>query len=389
MTRFTLFIIGVSLFLVSCGPNTEAPYPDDLEGKQALLTDKKKELKELQAEIEQLKDEVDELNPIREKRKKIVSTAAIERKEFKKYIDVQGNVVSEDMVNASSAVGGRILRLYVKEGQAINRGATIASIDMETTQNQLRELEISLDLSKTVYERQERLWKQNIGSEIQYLEAKANKDRIEKSIETLQSQLAKRKVYAPISGVIDKEYMSAGEMIGPGTPIVSILNTYKVKVVVDLPESYLGIIKKGDYVDLKIPAIEKEMKAKVTLIGRTIDPANRTFKVEVDLKNKKGDLKPNLLAEMRINELTEKNAIVLPLSLIQEEVSGKRYVYIAESEGDTTYPRKKYIEIGESYNDEVVIAEGLNGDEIIIVQGARNIIENEPITISNVEEKSE
>lgn len=375
-------LILVLALIYGCNPSSDGVYPEDLVGKKRLLIEKKDQLSSLQEEIDILKTEIEKLSPNLTKRSKIVSTTKIDKRDFEKYVDVQGIVASDDIVNVSSAVGGRITRVYVKEGQYVKRGATIAKIDMETTQNQVQELETSLDLAKTVYERQERLWKQNIGSEIQYLEAKANKERLEKSIATIQSQLAKSRVYAPISGVVDREYASSGEMAGPGSPIVSILNTAKVKVVVDLPESYLGIIKRGDLVDIKIPALNKELRSKVTLIGRTIDPANRTFKVEVNLNNKGAELKPNLLAEMRINELTQKDVIVVPLTLVQEEVSGKRYIYLVDTEGEEPRASKRYVEIGESYNDEVVIETGLTGDEILIVNGARNITENEVITFS-------
>lgn len=148
-----------------------------------------------------------------------------------------------------------------------------------------------------------------------------------------------------------------------------------------MPESYLGIIKRGDLVDINFPALDRSLTSKVSLIGRTIDPANRTFKVEVELKNPGPSLKPNLLAEMKIKELSQSNVIKIPLSLVQEEISGQRYVYVMEEENNGFQAKKKYIDIGESYEEEVVIPIGLKENDLLITEGSRNIVANESVQL--------
>ena len=206
---------------------------------------------------------------------------------------------------------------------------------------------------------------------------------MEKSLETVRHQLTKANVYAPISGVIDMVIMKSGEMSMPGAPIVQILNTRKVKVVADLPENYLGKIKKGEMVAIQFPAIDLEQKARVSMIGRTINPANRTFKVEVNVSNAKGLLKPNLLASMMINDFSQKDAITIPLEIVQQEVSGKDFVYVKGDGDEGILAKKVYIETGESYEGDIIITNGLEGGEEIIVDGARGLAENELIEIKN------
>ena len=212
--------------LASCQPGDTALAPDDIEGKRALLTEKKKEYKALRAEIDKISRELNRLDPPKEKAAVQVKTEVIQSKEFKRFIEVQARVTADDMVMVSSAVGGRLASVQVAEGQYVKKGQLIAVTDMETTENQVAELQTSLDLATTVYERQERLWKKDIGSEIQYLEAKSNKERLENSIKTIQSQTSKKNIYAPISGTVEKKFLSQGETAGPAMPIVQIPVSY-------------------------------------------------------------------------------------------------------------------------------------------------------------------
>ena len=298
---------------------------------------------------------------------------------------MQGNVESDDVVNASSEVGGRLTQMNVKEGQYVKRGQKIAEVDLENLQKNIAEVEKSLELAVDVYERQARLWDQKIGSEIQYLQAKNNKERLEKSLETLNFQLTKGHVYAPISGAIDMVFLKSGEMAGPGAPIVQILNTSQLKIVADVPEDLLAAIKRGDWVDVYLPAIDQERKAKVTLIGRRIDPSNRTFEIEMNISDRSRLIKPNLLAEVRINSFTQKDAIVVPLDLVQQEVGGKDFIMVKGTKDGDLVAEKIYITTGESFDGEIVISSGLTEAHEIIVDGARTLANNELIEIANQE----
>jgi len=289
VNRMEKYILGIVLLtIISCKPSSDSDIvPDDLDGKRAYIIEKKKELKALQAKIDEVTKEVERLDPPKEKPALQVATLALEAKEFKRFIEVQAQIVADDVVNASSEIGGRITSLLVKEGSRVSKGSLIAITDMSTLETQIAEINTALSLAKTVFERQQRLWDQNIGSELQFLEAKTNKERLERSLETLNSQISKKNVYAPISGVVDMEFLSQGETAGPGMPIVQILNTSKIKIVADLQESMLGTVRKGDMVEVFFPALDKTTKNRISMIGRTIDPANRTFKIEINTASMK------------------------------------------------------------------------------------------------------
>ena len=377
----SLFIFLMLAFFMACAPQ-EAPYPEDLEGKEVLLKEKEKELRELTKMVDKLKSEINTLNPEKTEKKKIlVTTQPVEVEDFKRYVEIQGSVQADDVVMASSETGGRILKMSWKEGDYIKRGALVATTDMEAVNKQIAELETSLELANQVYERQKRLWDQNIGSEIQFLQAKNNKEALEKSLETVKFNLTKANVYAPISGFVDRVFLNAGEMASPGAPIIQILNTAKVKVVASVPERYLSAVKRGEIVTVKFPALEKEMQSRVTLLGRSIDPANRTFPVEINISNPNGVYKPNLLASVLINDFTTPNAITIPLEIVQQEVSGKDYVYVKDVNDDGAFAKKVYIKTGESYEGEIIVEEGLTGEEEVIIEGARNITAGESIEV--------
>ena len=377
-------IIVLISFLYACtDPNA---IPTDLEDKKAYVIKKNEEIRALEVLVNQVSAEIEELEP-KEERRTSVLASPLERKDFRRYVDLQGSVISKDAVYASSEMGGRIKHLYVEEGDYVHKGNRIANIDLETISKQIEEVQTSLDLASDVFMRQENLWKQNIGSEVQFLQAKNNKERFEKTLSSLQFQLSKADVSAPISGYVDIILTKEGEVCGPGTPIVQIINTKQVKVIADIPESYLGVIKKGDKVGISFPALNTEREAKVTMLGRTIDASNRTFKVEVNLNNVDGSLKPNLLAMMKVNDLTIENVIIIPIELVQQEVSGKDYVYIIEDKGTDKMSKKVYIETSESAKGEIVVVSGLEGTETIITQGARGLTNGELIEIVNNNEE--
>ena len=384
--KYLLSILTVIILLQACGP-TEPEYPTDLKGKQVLLKEKQKTLRELTKEVAKLESEIETLDPNskKEKPRTLVTTQVVEKSDFNRFIELQAGIESEDMVAASSETGGRLMTMTAKEGQYIKKGALIGTIDMQAVDKQIAELEKSLELAVDVFNRQKKLWDQNIGSEMQFLQAKNNKERLEKSIESVKFQLTKANVYAPISGVVDMVIAKPGEMTAPGSPIVQFLNTSRVKVVADIPEKYLRSVKQGQMMDIQIPALELKKRGRVTMLGRSINPANRTFKVEINLNNANGVLKPNLLATVLLNDFSEKNVITVPLELVQQEVSGNSFVYVKGEGTEGATAKKIKVVTGESYEGKVIITEGLIGGEEIIVAGARNVVDGELIKIQIAE----
>lgn len=381
------FIIPIAalaaLLLAGCQPQQveEGRIPDNLADKKALLREKRDELSRLTEFVNNLEEVVAAQDPdMLSKNLRAVTTAAVERSDFSRYVEIQAAVAADDYISVASEASGRILKLTVEEGDAVRKGQLIAELDPEQLKKQMAELEKSKELASTVYERQKRLWDQNIGSEIQYLEAKNAVERLEKSMETLALQISKAKVYSPASGVVDRLLLQSGELASPGQPILQLLNPAKLKAVADVPESYLRAVKLGERVKVAFPALGEEQEATVSLIGSTIDPANRTFKVEARIRSN-NLIKPNLLAIMYIKDKEVLDAVTIPLELVQQEVGGKDFVYILNEEGNKAKAEKVYIKTGYAYQGRVVIDQGLSGGETLIVGGARGLSDQEAVQI--------
>lgn len=387
--KYLIRLLMICTLFVACGgPAGEEAYPEDLAGKKALLKEKRQEVKELQDLVAQLEGEIEELSPATEKARRLVTSTKVGRQDFSHYVEIQGSVQADDLIAATSEVAGRIIQLNVKEGQFVKKGQLVAKLDLEQLNKQIAEVEKSLELANTVYERQKRLWDQNIGSEIQYLEAKNGKERLEKSLETLRFQLEKANVYSPASGIVEMVITQSGEITAPGAPIFQILNTSQLKVVASVPETYLTAVNMGEQITVQFPALNSEQSARVNLIGRQIDPANRTFAVEAAINNANGVIKPNLLAIVLIKDYAAENEVVVPIETVQQEVSGKDFVYIKGSNQDGDFAKKVYVDMGRSYQGNVVIEKGLEGGEELILEGARGLVENDLIRVQNTQKEA-
>jgi len=374
-------ILALALLIgfASCSTNGG----DDLESKKALLSEKKAELQALEQEINLLSKEIKDLEPVRKKPATPVEVLEINPKDFTRFVEVQGRVEADDFVNVSSEIGGRITSLLVEEGDYVRKGQLLATTDLETVEKQIAEIETQLELANTVYERQKSLWDQNIGSEIQYLEAKTRMEGLEKSLETLESQISKKNIYAPIGGYVDREFLQEGETASPGMPIIQILNTAEIKVTADIQENFLSAIEKGDSVTVRFPALNLSIDETVTQLGRTIDLNNRTFEIQIKTSSRSGQLKPNLLAVIRFKDFQAEDIISVPLDAIHEEVNGNKFVYIVNEESGRFTAKKSYVELGESNVNEVIIASGVRNGDRLITKGSKGISQGELVRINS------
>lgn len=374
-------ILALALLIgfASCSTNGG----DDLESKKALLSEKKAELQALEQEINLLSKEIKDLEPVRKKPATPVEVLEINPKDFTRFVEVQGRVEADDFVNVSSEIGGRITSLLVEEGDYVRKGQLLATTDLETVEKQIAEIETQLELANTVYERQKSLWDQNIGSEIQYLEAKTRMEGLEKSLETLESQISKKNIYAPIGGYVDREFLQEGETASPGMPIIQILNTAEIKVTADIQENFLSAIEKGDSVTVRFPALNLNIDETVTQLGRTIDLNNRTFEIQIKTSSRSGQLKPNLLAVIRFKDFQAEDIISVPLDAIHEEVNGNKFVYIVNEESGRFTAKKSYVELGESNVNEVIIASGVRNGDRLITKGSKGISQGELVRINS------
>lgn len=378
----SLLWIFLAALIVACKPTAEKAEPgsQSLDELRVQLSEKQAQFKQLEAEIESLSARITELDTT-DKPRRLVTLDTIDLEDYRHFVDFQATVQSDEVARVSADMGGRITKLLIREGQMVQKGQLVARLDVETLQRQMEELETNLALATTVYERQQKLWEQKIGSEIQWIEAKSNKERLEKAKSTLQANLAKASVYAPCNGVVEMVNVKEGEFLAPGVPMAMIVNIKKIKVVANLPESYIGKVRRGDKVTIAFPTLQKEINATISLIGKTISEGNRTFVVEAPVQQMPDDLlKPNLLARMKINDFTQKGAVIVKAELLQQESNGKQFVFIKSGPDTNAVATKQFVEVDQIFEDKILIRSGLKKGDVIIAEGARGLSDNELIS---------
>ncbi len=315
-----------------------------------------------------------------------IEAMAVAKQPFAHYIDLQGNIDTDGNVMVIPEVMGSVTKIYKNEGDKVKKGQTIMLLDDKVLRNQISEVYTQYSLAKTAYDRQKRLWDQKIGSEMAYLQAKTKKESLAKKLRTLQSQLSKFKVKAPITGTLDDLMIKEGEMAAPQRPVARVVNLDKVYMQADVSERYLPQIKKGTQVEILFPEIQKQVQSTISYVGNFIHPNNRTFKVRVNLLNLDGDLKPNLTGQLKIKDFETEQAIVLPVSLVQEDREGHNYVYVLVPVKEQTgvyKVTKRIVSLGKSYKDKVMVLSGLQAGDIIATQAARGLTDGDLVKILN------
>ncbi|MCH7415378.1 efflux RND transporter periplasmic adaptor subunit [Belliella sp. R4-6] len=352
---------------------------DELSAKKAELDAKKSEASELRASIESLEKEIATLDPEFGKMNRksvLISTLKPKKEHFQHFVEVTGSVLSKKNVNISGEVSGRIQEISAVEGMRVRKGEVLAVIDAESVQRNIDELETQMELANIVFEKQERLWKQQIGTEIQYLEAKNRKETLEKNLAGLNTQMDRTKVRAPFNGTVETVNVRLGELVQPGTPMFQFVGESDLFIESDVSERYVGIVNRGDSVEITFPSINETLKTKVTAIGAIINPNNRTFKVEVVLPNVPY-VKPNMISVMKINDYESKDAVTVPNYLVLQDSQGD-YVFVVE-DGKS---KKRYIKRGMVYKEITEVLEGLDGSETLVDKGFREVGDNFSVNIS-------
>jgi RND family efflux transporter MFP subunit len=377
-----------TLLLIACGNSEKLSVEkiietNNLEEIKAKKIELSKEQSALFAEIDKLDEAINKLDP--EKNFPLVTTQIVNDTVFNHYTEVQGDVATKENIIIFPEYSGVLTKVYVKEGQRVNKGAVLAKIDDGGLSNQLAQLEARAALAKTTAERQKRLWEQNIGSEIQYLETQTNYEAARSSVNQLKSQLGKTTVRAPFSGVIDQVLSDEGQVVNPGQDqLFRLVNLENMYVQAAVPEVYLSKIQTGTFVIIEIDAIGKEFEGKVRQVGNFINPNNRTFQIEVAIPNKDGLVKPNLIATVKLNDYTAQNTVIIPENTIQKNSMGENLVYVFQPESDSTGIAKKVlVKIGYSYKESLEIKDGLKPGDQLIVEGAKNLRDQQKVKIKN------
>ncbi len=347
----------------------------ELNTKKTVLLSKvdslTKELKKIEKKIEKLDTTI---------KHQLVTSLPIKNDIFKHYIEIQGIVKTDKNIEIKPEFGGTVKAIYVKEGQKVFAGQTLVQLDASSTENSIAELKTQLNLAKTTFERQERLWKQKIGSEMQYLQAKAQKENLENNLASLRTQARKMKIIAPFSGIVDEIFPRKGELTSPQLPVVRLINLDKVYVEAEVTETYLPVIKIGTETSLFFPSIEKESNSKISQISNYINPENRSFKIRTNISNKDRLIKPNLLANLKILDF-KAEGIIIPSTLVQQDQNGNNYVFTVETANNESKIVKKIITIGSEYNHEVYISDGLTENDTLVNNGARLVISGDIVSI--------
>lgn len=340
---------------------------------------------ELNAKISSLESEISKLDPeaLANKKLTLVSSEKLAKGPFMHMIESRGSVASRNNVTISSEAMGRIEKVHVSEGQYVKTGTLLFQLDADILANNISEVQTNLDLATAVFDRQSKLWEKNIGTEIQYLQAKANKEALERRLATLNAQLAQSHVRAPFSGTIDAVYGKVGEMAQPGLPLAQIVNNQNMYIKTDVSEAFLGTFEKGDIVSVRFPVQDKEFKSKIVAVGRVINDQNRTFNVEISLpKTEDFEYRPNQVTILSLTDYEVDDAITVPTNVILTDDKGQ-FVYTVSRSGTEAKAMKVQVTVGKSFDNKTEILSGLEEGTEIISGGYRDVADGAEVQLSS------
>ena len=335
---------------------------------------------DLNSKIEQLDNRIEELNE--NPQLPIVQVVSVTPSQFDHYIQVQGSVKSDQLISIFPEFSGVIKNIYVKSGDDVKKGQSLIKIDDGGLKEQLSQLEIKFELTKTTFERQKRLWEQKIGSEIQFLETKSMFEAQKQAINQLKKQIQKTLIQAPFSGTIDNVIVKLGEVVYPGrSNLMMLLNMDNLYVESNVPEKYISSIKTGNKAILEFPLIGKSVSSTVRQSGNYIHPINRTFKIEIDVKTNDFEVKPNLNSKVKINDYSNEKALMINQNIISVDSNNKEYVYKLFTKNNKDYVSKTTIETGKNDGKNIEVISGLNQGDLIVSEGIRKLVDNSRVKI--------
>ena len=376
----TYLLIIITVFLNSCSNKKEPSLEEILATNDVeLLKSRKSEidakLEELSLDLNQLNNKLSVLN--KDRNTPLITTITTSEQQFNHFIELQGNVKTKQNVLVYPEMPGILNKVYVKEGQKVKKDQILATIDDGGLSQQLMLLESNEQLAKTTFERQKRLWDQQIGSEIQYLQAKTSYDSQKNATRQLKKQLGKFTIRAPFSGIIDDVFKEKGTVVapGPGAELFRIINLSNMYIETDVPESYISSIKKNKMVEVNFPILGRSYDSSIRQVGNFINPSNRTFRIEVGIPNLDGEIKPNLTAKLRLNDYSNSNAILIPQSIISENAKGQQFIYVVKDnkEKNQVYAERLVIETGKTNGDFIEVTKNLDANVEVILEGARSV----------------
>lgn len=371
------FILAAPLVvLAACGDNNL------VDKKKAELAKLKEQQSATAERISILEKEVLALDSTAKpaEKPKLVVTAPLQTAPFTHYIDLQGKIEAQNVAYVTPrGMGGQVRAIYVRQGDQVKKGQLLLKLDDAVNQQQLQTAKTQLEYAKNLYQRQKNLWDQKIGTEVQLITAKNNVDQAERQIAILEEQLTMSNVYAQVSGIADEVNIKVGETF-TGSPMagIRIVNTSDLKAVAQVPENYLEKVHVGSIVKVTLPDINKTYNTKISVSGKLIDPTSRSFYIETKMPSDKL-IRPNQIANVRIEDYTSKNAITIPVNTLQNDEKGK-FVLVAVNEGGKLRAQKRPIETGELYGNELEVLKGLQAGDVLITEGFQSLYDGQLIT---------
>ena len=368
------------LVFIQCGSPikksvTEIISEGSLEEIQLLKTRHVKTINKLKKELNQLNEAL--LLKDQTQRYVLVESIELEKEIFNHFVSFQGSIETDKNVVIYPEIPGLLKKIHVEEGQQVSEGTLLAEISDGGLIDQLDQLKLQLKLAKTTYNRQKRLWNQKIGSEIQFLQAKTTFLSLQKSVSQMNDQVTKTKITAPFDGIVDHIIADSGSNLSPGiTPIMRVINLDQMKVAAEIPEMHLPNIQKNTSAIVYIPVLGIQFNEVVASVGNFINPNNRSFRVEISINNENGALKPNMTAEIKVNDYKNPEAILVPIKDILENQNGESYVYLLEvsDEANDIYKVvKTFVKLGKTSDNKIEIIEGLEAGDKIVEEGIRLI----------------
>jgi RND family efflux transporter MFP subunit len=369
-----ILIITTAFILFSCSNASKTENIDELINSKNVkaLSEKKASL---QAEIAKIEEALAKLD--NKKDEALVSVLTVKDTLFNHYLEIQGNVDTKENILIQPEFSGTLTSLTVKAGQKVSKGQILGRVDDAGMSQQLASLENQYALAKTTYERQKNLWDKKIGSEIQFLNAQTQMVSAQKAVAQMRAQLSKTIIRAPFTGTIDEVFVEKGQVVAPSQQgLMRIVNLNNMYVSTTVPETYIGKLKVGTEVDVYLAALGKNYKGKVRQVGNFINPNNRSFGIEVSLPNPENLLRPNQVAKLKIIDYINKNAIVVPTNVVQEDAAGDKFVFVVDgSNGKTGIAKKAIVSVGKSSDNVTEILSGLSANDVIVTEGVNTISE--------------
>lgn len=383
----TILLLITLVTLASCNGDKKSVDAIIESGDLSAVKEKRTELNQQQRD---LKSDLDKLNEYidsheKEEQPVLITAEVIKDTIFKHFVEVQGNVETDQNVVLKAEYSGVLTELYVKNGQKVSKGQRLAKIDDGGLSSQVAQQEVQMALAKTTFERQERLWEQKIGSEIQFLQAKSNYDAAKNANQQLRTQLAKTVITAPFSGVVDDVISDQGQVVSVGqTEIIRLVNLSNMYVKASIPETYLKNVNEGTMVIVNLASINEQFTGKVRQVGNYINPNNRSFDIQIEIPNKDGLVKPNMIATVKVNDYQAENAITVPENVLQENSQGETIAFLYKPINDSIGEAKRIIiKTGLSYSNHTEVKSGIKKGDTIIKEGAKTLRDGQRVIIKN------